>query len=248
MPNQVIHLDPEIRDWVLLPIVFILLLVGLIRHYVTLLMRSKTTASAQSTYEKQVIAYCRVLLGNGAFLPKAEFKARVDRMIQPETGVLRQEAEAPNPMDPSMMGDMMKNNVVHMVPNMLMMHLISTFFSGFVMAKFPFPLADKFKGMVQRGVDIDYLDGAYATSMSLYFIIMFGLNGVVRLVLGDAEGADSGSSMAMADPSMAMLQQQQKGPVDMPKIFKGTAEELQFALDTYQPRLQHACDLFMQGK
>lgn len=245
MPHQIIPLDPAIFQWVLLPICLILLLVGVIRHYVSLMMRQRPSFEVQASFEKNSVAYARVLLSNGIYLSRAALKERVDRMTHERHGVLRREAQPPNPMDPSVMGDAMKKNVVHMVPNMAMMSLVSTFFSGFIMAKFPFPLADKFKGMVQRGVDIDYLDGAFATSLSLYFIIMFGLQGITKLLLGTNEGDDP---MAMVDPTMAMMQQQQQGPVDMPKLFKQTAEELHFALDNHQHRLQPAVQSWLEGQ
>lgn len=52
-------------------------------------------------------------------------------------GVLRQKLKASNAanpmMDPSSMLDMMKGNMAFMVPNVVMMGLISYFFAGFVL-------------------------------------------------------------------------------------------------------------------
>ena len=53
-------------------------------------------------------------------------------------GILRekQESAAVNPMmNPSGMLDMMKGNMAFMIPNVLMMGLISYFFAGFVLGK-----------------------------------------------------------------------------------------------------------------
>lgn len=38
--------------------------------------------------------------------------------------------------------------------------------------------------MLQRGVDIHNLDVKYVSSLSLYFLILFGLNGLQSLILG----------------------------------------------------------------
>lgn len=38
--RQALYLDPSIRDWVLIPITLIMVLVGLLRHYVTMLLNS----------------------------------------------------------------------------------------------------------------------------------------------------------------------------------------------------------------
>ena len=41
-----------------------------------------------------------------------------------------------------------------------------------------------FKVMLQRGVDLNTLDVQYVSSLSWYFLVTFGLNGVVRLLMG----------------------------------------------------------------
>lgn len=86
--------------------------------------------------------------------------------------------------DSSMMTNMLKGQFMTMVPNIGMMMLISAFFSGFVVAQFPFSLSPRLRGMVQQGLDIDDLDGNYVTSLSMFFIIMSGSEGLLSLLLG----------------------------------------------------------------
>lgn len=246
MPGQNILLDTEIRDWVLLPVVFILVCVGVLRHYASVAMRSKNAQSFNDIREHKTLAYCRMLLANGAFLPKDSFQRRLKKYIG-SGGELTQEKTA-DPLaamsDPSMMGNMMKNNVMMMVPNILMMNLISMFFSGFVMAKMPFHLPARFKGMIQRGVDIDHLDCAYATSLSLYFLFLFGLQGILSLLLGSNEGDE----MRMMQAQLGQGGAGQPGqPVDIPKMYKATAEELKYVEDTHAYALVNARKLLLQG-
>ncbi len=111
--------------------------------------------------------------------------------------------------DPTAMTNMMKNNLGMMVPQararsrspvrlttrtpdalrrmqMLTMAWVNFFFSGFVVAKVPFPLTQRFRGMLQRGVDLQSLDVTYVSSLSWYFLNVFGLNGLLQLILGEA--------------------------------------------------------------
>merc|ERR1712146_389034 len=123
------------------------------------------------------------------------------------------------------------------VPQMVMMSVITALFSGFVVAKFPFPLSAKFKGMVRRGVDIDDLDGSYATSLSLYFLVTYGLQGIYQLLLGQNEGDEQQlMQQQMQNPMGGGAQQ----PQDMNKVFKALAEELQFAQDTHSFQFENA--------
>ena len=81
---------------------------------------------------------------------------------------------------------------------MLMMTVISFFFSGFVLVKVPFPVTQRFKQMLQRGVDLATLDTSYVSSLSWYFLLMFGLRGFLRVVLGeDPDAMDANREMQM---------------------------------------------------
>merc|ERR1711871_1700479 len=119
-----------------------------------------------------------------------------------------------------MMVDMMKKNMSVMVPNMLMMGWASYFFAGFVIAKVPFGLMDRFRMMLQRGIDLDTLDVSYVSSMSWYFLNMFGLRGLFTLVLGQDNETDDAR----------MMQQQMGGgmmggPGHAPDVNKMYADE-----------------------
>ena len=247
-PVQNIHLDSDIRDWVLLPLLLILLCVGLLRHYVTMLLNTKPSAKQDTTAARnmQVASYCRQLMTMCQFLPYASVKARVSRYVEGVLATTVKSDQLAAAMDPGMMSNMMKQNITSVVPQMVMMAIATNFFGGFVVARFPFALSSKFKGMLQQGVAIDNLDCAYSTSLSLFFLCMFALNGVLKLMLGSESDISAGAAMAQMNP-MAAMQQQQPG-VDMGKVFKQLQEDMQYTLDHHQGVFEFAPLWLSQGR
>ena len=69
---------------------------------------------------------------------------------------------------------------------MVMMAGMNYFFSGFVIARVPFPLAPRFKMMLQQGINLQSLDPSYVSALSWYFLVMFGIRGVMGLFLQGA--------------------------------------------------------------
>ncbi|CAM6121314.1 unnamed protein product [Calypogeia fissa] len=56
--------------------------------------------------------------------------------------------------DPNMAMDMMKKNLSMIIPQTLTFAWVNFFFSGFVAAKIPFPLTQRFRAMLQNGIDL----------------------------------------------------------------------------------------------
>ena len=50
---------------------------------------------------------------------------------------------------------------------------------------------------MQRGVDLADLDVSYVSSLALYFLLMFGLNDVYSLILGEGSEMDEQRMMQM---------------------------------------------------
>ena len=97
-------------------------------------------------------------------------------------------------------------------------------FQGFVICKVPFPLTSRFKVMLQRGVDLATLDVSYVSSLSLYFLLMFGLRGFFKIALGeDSDSLDESRAMQM---QMGMGMGGPGQMFDAPGAFKHEREEL----------------------
>ena len=118
-------LDPAIRDWVLVPIVVVMLFVGIFRHNITVLMKGeKKPGSAQSVADSQALMKSSLLRLHGEYIPRRSFYARKEFFNHPDRGFFKQDKRSSpaNMMsDPSMMMDMMKGNVSMVIPQMLIM-------------------------------------------------------------------------------------------------------------------------------
>eukprot|EP00093_Oithona_nana_P005350 05350.XXX_190734_189887_1 [CDS] Oithona nana genome sequencing. len=200
MSEPELRLDPAIRLWVFLPIVLITFLVGIIKHYVSVLLSSDKKVDMAKVRDSQALIRSRSLRENAKYLPKSSFLMRRHYFNNDETGVLKtnqaRPAAQPNPMtDPSMMTDMLKGNLTNVLPMIVIGGWINWHFSGFVTTKVPFPLTLRFKPMLQRGIELMSLDAAWVSSASWYFLNVFGLRSIYSLVLGENNAADQSRMM-----------------------------------------------------
>jgi len=220
-------LDPSIRIWVFLPIVVITFFVGILRHYVSILLSSTKKVELQQVQDSQAMIRSRMLRENGKYLPKQAFVMRKHFFNNEETGYFKvnqkRTTTAPNPMtDPSMMTDMLKGNVTNVLPMIVIGGWINWQFSGFVTTRVPFPLTLRFKPMLQRGIELMSLDASWVSSVSWYFLNVFGLRSIYTLVLGENNAADQTRVMQdqMSGAAMAM-------PPDPKQAFKAEWEALE---------------------
>ena len=202
---------------------------GILRNNVTKMLRKDTPTKPDMVLHNNQLMRARRLRANASYIPQSAFTARKHYFCAKDTGILMKKMEAVNPMaamqDPNMMMNMMQGNMAMMVPQMAMMGIVNYFFSGFVLGKIPFPLTPSFKGMLQRGIALTTLDTAYVTSMSWYFLVMFGMRGLYSIVLGSGAQTDD-TAMMQAQMGMGMQQQPGQQP-DMAKLFATEASDMQ---------------------
>jgi ER membrane protein complex subunit 3 len=180
-----------------------MILTGILRHYATVLMATppKPAATPAEARERLALLRCVNLRVNAsAALSPAAFNVRKDQIVDSfkkgqylKSGPEGRGKAPPNPMtDPAamegMMG-MMKGNMAMMIPQTLIMSWINAFFAGFVILKLPFPLTIRFKSMLQSGVMTRDLDVRWVSSLSWYFLCLFGLQSVFIFILGNDNAA-----------------------------------------------------------
>ncbi|KAK3117298.1 hypothetical protein LTR53_001479 [Teratosphaeriaceae sp. CCFEE 6253] len=237
--EQQIHRDPALFYWILLPITVVMILTGILRHYLSTLLQSTPKSPLPGKLrEQRHLQRARNLTMNHAQLSASSFNRRKEWFAdKAKDGTLLAEGPEgrgkgkPNPLnDPAMMEGMMgmmKGNVAMMVPQSLIMGWINAFFSGYVIryeVKLPFPLTPQFKQMLQAGVGTRDLDVRWVSSLSWYFLTLFGLQPVYNFILGSNNAA---SQVAQ----QMQMQQQQVNPMggaeDMEKVFGAVVEDLE---------------------
>ncbi|CDS12677.1 hypothetical protein LRAMOSA04863 [Lichtheimia ramosa] len=239
MVDSQMILDPAIRDWVLIPIMIVMVLVGVLRHHITMLLTGQPKKpQIKAVRESKALLRGFRLRAFGDHIPPYAFTGRKSYLADAyEDGrylknPAPKEGDTPaNPMtDPDMMEGMMegmKKQLTNMVPQMLIMGWINFFFKGFVVIKLPFPLTPRFKTMLQSGVNTRDMDVTWVSSLSWYFLNLFGLGSVFALILGDnnAAGVDMAAMSAMPGAMPGATAQPGQQP-DFAKMFLAEKENL----------------------
>lgn len=238
--------------WILLPITIVMILTGILRHYLsTLLQTAPKRQPLPKIREQRSLLRAQNLRTNYQQISKSAFDKRKEAFIEgAREGKFLADPEARgkpkgNPMsDPAMMEGMMgmmKGNVAMMVPQSLIMGWINAFFSGYVISEFachydcpgemlidlvklPFPLTPQFKQMLQAGVGTRDLDVRWVSSLSWYFLTLFGLQPVYNFILGSNNAA---SQVAQQMAQQQMGANPMGGAEDPDKIFNAEGENLE---------------------
>ncbi|KAK4981715.1 hypothetical protein LTR66_009768 [Elasticomyces elasticus] len=217
------------------------ILTGILRHYLSTLLQTtpKPQPLAQIRQHRSLLRGAN-LRQNCAQISPSSFAARRSYLIQAyKDGLFLAEPNArgkprANPMtDPAMMEGMMgmmKGNVAMMVPQSLIMGWINAFFSGYVIMKLPFPLTPQFKSMLQSGVGTRDLDVRWVSSLSWYFLTLFGLQPVYNFILG-SNNAASQVTQQMAQAQMGA--NPMAGAEDPDKPFQMEVENLEVTEHRY---------------
>ncbi|KAI8436246.1 hypothetical protein MSG28_004302 [Choristoneura fumiferana] len=121
--------------------------------------------------DSQVMIRARLLRENGKYLPKQSFAMRRHWFNNEETGYFKVQKRAPAS----------QGNVTNVLPMIIIGGWINWMFSGFLTTKVPSPLTLRFKPMLQRGVELTYLDASWVSSASWYFLNVFGLRTIYTL-------------------------------------------------------------------
>ncbi|XP_015681439.1 ER membrane protein complex subunit 3 isoform X1 [Protobothrops mucrosquamatus] len=219
-----LRLDPSIRFWILLPVAWIALAVGILRLRVAKLLRGeRQPAWPEQRQDTQILTRSRLLRENGRFLTHQGFLMRKHYFNNSESGFFRttkRKLQSRNPLtDPTVVTEMMKGNLIDVLPMILIGGWINWAFSGFVATKVPFPLTLRFKPMLQRGINLPSMDPSWVSSASWYFLNVFGLRKIYQHVLRE-DSEPSQLKVQFMGPDIP-------APPDPNKAFKAEWEALE---------------------
>ena len=193
--------DERIRDYVFIPLVFVMFLIGILRRYIGGVMNGGRKEGAKIANEnalrehkiKALMGRSKKLRSANVFLTSKAFNMRkyslsatgagqLRNVVKPEDGDAMEKMMSNPMMNPDMMGGMLKKNLFQTIMTPLQYGMINYFFSGFIVGKVPFPLTQTFRTMLQSGVKVIGLDVKFVSSLSLYFLSFMGFNSIQQLM------------------------------------------------------------------
>lgn len=227
---MLLRIDSSIRNWVFIPITLITISVNLLMKYLTFIFNQSgsnpKTAPSRANSEnsdnffkaemvgrdtdikiKAALNRASKLRTNFMFVSDRGFKMRKAFFCKEGEGFFNQkfESKAADVMNPGMMMDMMKKNVINGLYYALIFVGVGYMFSGFILLKLPFGLTQKFRSMLQQGLNLPDVDVSYVSAISWCFILVFGLNSILQHF-------DGGENFSM----MKEQEQMMKAPMMMP--------------------------------
>lgn len=250
-----ILLDPRIRDNVLLPIFLVVVLMSALRSNFMTIFKSDPKVDLKEVKTNNMLSRCRILRQNCHVLHERSYKARKAYFVKKDQGVLVKSPPKPkDPMealsagpDPMLAMGMMKNQMFFMVSQAVLAYWVSHLFSGFLVAKTPFPLTFQFKSMMQRGVEVASLEPGYVSSLCWYMFVMMSSHSLIGLVQSffsksDVDSEDNPMMAMMGTMGGGMNGMMPGGGPDMSKVYKQEQESLEviqheYVLDTIETEL-----------
>ena len=238
-----LHLDPQIRDYVLIPMLVVVIATSLIRSNLQKILGQHTPkVDVEDVRKASLLSRIRMLKGSGGYLTKKAWAARQAMFVKKEEGILwkipnqktAMEQMLSQHQDPSAATGMLTNQVSYIALHGTLGYWISHMFSGFVVAKMPFPLTFKIKSMFQRGIEVASLDSSYVSSLSFYFFVMISSGAITTLidrVIGSAARETDGTSEVtmMATGGLAPPPGAGMGHPDIKKLYETERENLEIA-------------------
>lgn len=242
-------LDPSIRNFVMLPILIVILMKAFLISSIMRIMKKPTVETNKLKVDiNNRLTRSKRTRANASFLPASDFFRRKKWLTEtclkaqkkPEA---TEKSPEQNMEDMQKMLSAMQGGSVGNIASMMLMMWSNSFFSGFVLTRLPFEVQTSFRDLVQRGVNLPNLDCSYVSSLAWYFSSSFGLRGLTSLLLrGNA--VDDIKMMQGQMGGMQGAMQPSMGQYDPNPKLRGERNGLE--ITNHDSHLQHVEKLLLE--
>jgi len=243
-----IILDPAIRNFVMFPILLVILMKSFL---ISNIMRVMKKPQQAETDQKKVdfsnrLARSKRTRANANFISNKSFNKRSKWLrtiaLKEQKAPEKEEKTTEQSMDDmqKVLGQMQGGSIGNFASMGLMMWS-NAFFSGFVLCRLPFEVQDCYRGLVQRGIVLKNLDCSYVSSLAWYFSTSFGVRGLTSLL---QRGTGYDEMKMMANPMGANPMQPSVGTYDPNPQLK--AERNGLSITNHEFYLDHVETLLLE--
>lgn len=207
-----IILDPAIRNFVMFPILLVILMKSFLISNIMRIMKKPSVEKDQKKLDfNNRLTRSKRTRANANFLSTKSFNRRSKWLrtvaLKEQKAAEKEEKSTEQSMEDmqNVLGQMQGGSIGNFASMGLMMWA-NSFFSGFVLLRLPFEVQDCYRGLVQRGIVLKNLDCSYVSSLAWYFSTSFGLRGLTSLL---QQGTGFDEMKMMANPMGGMQQSMQ---------------------------------------
>lgn len=217
------HLDHRIQIWVLLPISIATALMSLLRRAITVIATEEPPTNLIKTRDSNTLARSANLRRSGGWISHEQFMVRKVYFVHPQTGVLTKPSKAKSAMSALMNPQHLANQVTALLSSLLPQMILGAWarylFAGVAVCRLPFPLSQRFRGMLQSGMELagQNVSVSYVSALSWYLLNLFGNAGFIRVI---THGTD-------VTPPQQNLASQVAMNVGLEKVFETERSALQ---------------------
>lgn len=189
LPGEFV-LDTRIALWALLPISVATLCMALLRQSLTVLGTDRVPETLPKIRDSTMLGRSANLRISGSLIAKEQFLVRKSYFVNERTGVLAK--PRPNPtatsaaalMSPQTMANQVTGTLSMLLPQMIMGAWARYLFAGTAVCRLPFMLSERFRSMLQTGIEAagQGVGVQYVSALSWYILNLFGNSAAVYVL------------------------------------------------------------------
>ncbi len=189
LPPGEFVLDNRIALWAMLPISLATLAMVLLRRSLTVLWTERVPQTLPKIRDAAVLGRAANLRFSGSCVSRAQFLVRKAYFVNERTGVLVTPktvaaSSASALMSPQTLANQVTGTMSSIVPQMILGGWARYLFAGVTVCRLPFSLSERFRGMLQSGMEAvgQGVGVHYVSALSWYILNLFGNSAIVYVL------------------------------------------------------------------